>query len=173
MDKNVRKTWSKGSHSESGHRYIIVKLRWSPTGELLWGRPWMQSYFSVLSMSQIMRTKTHLSCPWCPIRTCWKYWDLQIENWGFTSHCALINWSECSHFLIAGYILGRIQKLSIFFKFSPEDIFPLLLERKEGREKRREKRRERSINAREKHWWVASGTHPDWDYTCPEQGSYA
>lgn len=58
----------KGSHSENGHQCITVNLSWTSTGVFYWGQPWVQGYFSILSMSQIMESRTHLSYSWCPVQ---------------------------------------------------------------------------------------------------------
>ena len=55
-----------------------------------------------------------------------------------------------------------MEEKNIFYSnyiyiISPKDIFPLLLDRKEGREEGRQ----RAIDAREEHQLVASYTQPD------------
>lgn len=114
MDKNVSKIWAIGSPSENGHRCITVNLRWTSMREFRWGQPWVQQYFSILSMSQIMESRTHLSHSWCPI---WRWFGTRIFKWRteVSYHLyALINLSKCSILSTSDYTLGKVQKLHIF-----------------------------------------------------------
>lgn len=101
ISKTLRK-WSSMDHCQPEVDFHSrVPLRSAP----------IQGYFSILSMSQIMESRTHLSHSWCPV---WRWFSTRTfkQRTEFSYHlCALIKLSKCSIFSRSYYIFGRTQKL--------------------------------------------------------------